>query len=313
MEELFELFGVEEFDPLNDYSDLDIELDNNQYFDEAEEFNNIWDEETNIESFEDFGDGLEDIFLDNDDSLESDDLNVFDELELDFDNAINSICDKFEDIFDFFSEIIDDIFNISPSEGVDCETLRADDFSNQGTYDLKNNVFVEGNVVNDMQFVDLQTHGSCSLMAQEQFVNRYLGQSIPEEYLEWAANKWGVYSPDLGTDVNGQSMVLDHFNIPHGEHEFNCEIADLNNAISNNEDIIIGVDARDFYEDMGIPPDSGHAVAVVGRGINPVTNEISGYYITDSNYPQSVHFVSVDKLERAWQGDMITVPEKITA
>ncbi len=214
-----------------------------------------------------------------------------------------------DSIFDPIVRVFDDIY-YHFTDGSD-EIVTQNHFSADGTIDLKNNVIVEGNVANDLQFTDQQTNGSCSLMAQEQFVNRYTGQSIPEEYLEWQAEKWGVYDPNFGTDVNGQSMVLDHFNIPHGEHKFHCEIKDLNQAISNNEDIIIGVDSRNFYEDPSIPPNSGHAVAIVGRGIDPQTGEVAGFYVTDSNFPQTARFVSVDKMQNSWRCDMITIPEKM--
>ena len=216
------------------------------------------------------------------------------------DSIFDPIFRLFDDIYYFFTGGCDDI-------------VTQNHFSDDGTMDLKNNVIVEGNVHNDIQFTDQQTHGSCSLMAQEQFVHRYTGQSVPEEYLEWQAEKWGVYDPDLGTDWNGQSMVLDHFNIPHGPHQFDCEIEDLNEAISSNEDIIIGVDAREFYDDPSIPPGSGHAVAIVGRGFDPQTGDVAGFYVTDSNFPQSAHFITIDKMQSSWQGDMITVPEKVVA
>lgn len=212
-----------------------------------------------------------------------------------------------ENIFDNFINLFDDVYNsIAGNE----HTVTIDNFSADGTMDLKHNVIVEGNVAHDIQFTDQQTRSSCSLMAQEQFVNRYTGQSIPEEYLEWQAGKWGVYDPVNGTVPEGQSMILDHFNIPHGPHEIHCEIEDLNAAISAKKDILIGVDAREFYNDPSFPPGSGHAVAIVGRGIDPTTGEVAGFYVTDSNFPQSARFVNVEKMQDSWFGDMITVPEK---
>ena len=145
-------------------------------------------------------------------------------------------------------------------------------------------------------------------MAQEQFVHRYIGRAIPEDYLEWRAEKWGVYAPDCGTDVNGQTMILEHFNIPH--QRFTGDLDDINQALSEHKDIIIGVDARDFYENPSIPPGSGHAVAIVGAGIDPESHEVAGYYITDSNYPNSAHFVEIDRLSNSWDNDLITIPEK---
>lgn len=213
------------------------------------------------------------------------------------DDVVEPIFKVFDDIYYFFNDS-DDI-------------VRASNFSADGTMDMKNNVIVEGNVANDIQFTDLQTHGSCSLMAQEQFVNRYIGQSLPEDYLEWLAGRAGVYSPDVGTDYNGQTLLLEHFHIPH--ERFTGDIEDLDKTLSENKDVIIGVDAREFYGDATIPPGSGHAVAIVGRGLNPESHEVEGYYVTDSNYPQSAHFVSVEKLNGSWYGDMIAIPEKMAS
>ena len=201
-----------------------------------------------------------------------------------------------DDLYYFFGYGVDDV-------------VTDHHFSDDGTMDLKNNVIVEGNVQHDMQFTEQQTHGSCSLMAQEQFVHRYTGQPIPEDYLEWKAENWGVYSPDFGTDANGQTMVLEHFHIPF-ERAFSQDIDDLNQAISENKDIIIGVDSRAFYESAEYPPGSGHAVAIVGRGLNPVSHEVEGFYVTDTNLPQTAHFVPVEKMRQCWFGDMISVPEK---
>lgn len=235
-------------------------------------------------------------------------------MDIDIDSSLSAAQDisvaedmQQESIFDSFINLFDDVYN---SIAGDEHTVTIDNFSADGTIDLKHNVIVEGNVAHDIQFTDRQTNSSCSLMAQEQFVNRYTGQSIPEEYLEWQAGQWGVYDPVNGTSEEGQSMILDHFNIPHGPHKAHCEIEDLNEAISAKEDILIGVDAREFYNDPSFPPGSGHAVAIVGRGIDPTTGEVAGFYVTDSNFPQTARFVNVEKMQNSWFGDMITVPEK---
>ena len=209
-------------------------------------------------------------------------------------------------VFNFFDEIIDGFNHLFSDDPKDLVTSK--DFTEDGNFDKKNNLIVIGNVEHDLHFVDQQTHGSCSLMAQEQFVHRYIGQSIPEDYLEWRAEKWGVYSPDCGTDVNGQTMILEHFSIPH--ERFMGNLDDINKALAEHKDIIIGVDAREFYQNSSYPPGSGHAVAIVGAGLDPDTHELSGYYITDSNHPGAVHLVEVERLSNSWNHDLITVPEK---
>lgn len=262
-------------------------------------------------SIVDYADQLSDDSLfasDADDQIEQEDLsdvitsNVPDDVVLD--TSLDSSW--FDDSIDSILRVCDD-FYYKCVMGCD-DIVTEHHFSDDGSYDIKNDVVVEGNVVHDMQFTQQQTHGSCSLMAQEQFVHRYIGRAIPEDYLEWAAEKWGVYSPDIGTSEDGHTMVLEHFNIPYEQYS-NMEIQDLSNAISDHQDIIIGVDAREFYGDPSIPPGSGHAVAVIGQGINPATHEVEGFYVTDSNFPESAHFISVEKMASSWWNDMITVPE----
>lgn len=174
-------------------------------------------------------------------------------------------------------------------------------------FDSKNGLIVDGNVHQDIDFLSQQTHSSCSLMAQEQFVARYFGESIPESILEKLMSSYGVYDPEGGTVYEGQTMVLDTFNIPYERNSF-ASINDLVSELNSNHDCIIGVDAREFYNDPSIPPDSGHAVTVVGKGIDPVTNEIKGFYITDSNFPGTAHYVDVDTLSNVWYNDIISVP-----
>ena len=184
-----------------------------------------------------------------------------------------------------------------------------EDFANDGGFDPKNDCIVIGNVLQDIPFVDQQTHGSCSLMAQEQFVERYIGRDLPESYLEWQAEQWGVYSPEAGTSFWGQDAILDHFDIPHNRQLF-ADIEDIEKAINQQGDVIIGVDARYFYNDTFLPEGSGHAVSVVGKGTDPVSGETRGFYITDSNYPGSARFITPEQLDRCWWNDMIVIPQQ---
>jgi len=187
--------------------------------------------------------------------------------------------------------------------------LKGSDFISEGTYDPLNACAVHGDVVKDIGFIDAQTGPTCSLMAQEQFVERYTRQDIPEDVLAWRAETWGYYQPDgldAGTNWIGQTAVLEHFSIPHSREVF-ATADELNASLQAGNDILIGVDARNFYEDPSLPPGSGHSVAVVGWGEDPESGYICGYYITDSNFPGTVRFMTRDALEKAWYRDMISV------
>lgn len=183
------------------------------------------------------------------------------------------------------------------------------DFTINSSFDTKNNCIVHGNVADDIQYVDQQIHSSCSLMAQEQFIERYIGRDLPESYLEWQAEQWGVYSPDAGTSFYGQDALLKHFDIPHTRTLF-ADQTNLEIALDNGCDVLVGVDARYFYNDPTFPEGSGHAVAVVGKGVDTDTGGTCGYYLTDSNYPGTVRFVSTEAFDRCWWNDMISIPSK---
>ena len=102
---------------------------------------------------------------------------------------------------------------------------------------------------------------------------------------------------------------MDHFDIPHNRQLF-ADIEDIEKAINQQGDVIIGVDARYFYNDTFLPEGSGHAVSVVGKGIDQVSGETRGFYITDSNYPGSARFITPEQLDRCWWNDMIVIPQQ---
>ena len=191
----------------------------------------------------------------------------------------------------------------------DNDVLSVSSFTDNGTYDPEHGCLVMGGVTEDIQYLDGQTGPTCSLMAQEQFVERYINHDIPEDVLEWRAETWGYYEPEgLGSGTNwmGQAAILEHFNIPHSR-DFWASVDQLDASLKAGNDAIVGVDARAFYQDASMPSGAGHAVAVVGWGADPSSLETTGYYITDSNFPGTVRFLSRERLESCWFRDMISV------
>lgn len=222
-------------------------------------------------------------------------------LDLMVDAPLTSIVAR--DVTDLLSSFF---FMIEPQPSV---LLTRDDFTSGGSYDPINECIVHGDVAKDIEYIDAQTGPTCSLMAQEQFVERYIRQDIPEDVLAWRAETWGYYQPDgldAGTNWLGQTSILEHFSIPHSREIF-ATVDELNASLRAGNDILIGVDARNFYEDPSLPPGSGHAVAVVGWGEDPKSGGICGYYITDSNFPGTVRFITGDSLQQAWYCDMVSV------
>ena len=180
---------------------------------------------------------------------------------------------------------------------------------NDGSYDSERRCLVMGDVAQDLAYLDGQTGPTCSLMAQEQFVERYINRDIPEAVLEWRAESWGYYEPaGLGSGTNwiGQAAILEHFDIPYSRDCW-ASLNELDASLKAGNDIIIGVDARAFYEDPTLPLGTGHAVTVIGWGVDPSTMQTIGYYVADSNLPGAALFLSPTQLENCWFRDMISV------
>jgi hypothetical protein len=216
-----------------------------------------------------------------------------------------------------FGNLLDDLILVVdafffPVVPGDLNLVGAEQFTHDGTFDPINQCIVVGDVANDIFFIQVQTGQTCSLMAQEQFIARMTGNSIPEDELVRIATDMGVYCPTMGTSAPGWNAILDYFGVPNTAH-FYADTNMLNAATQRGDDILIGVDARVFYNDPTIPPGSGHAVTVVGHGLDPSSGVLNGYYITDSNFPGQAHFKTVAELERAWDSHMISVPTHMTA
>jgi len=149
-------------------------------------------------------------------------------------------------------------------------------------------------------------------MAQEQFVERYLGVQISEADLEKLAASWGVYSPESGTTFAGLDAVLDYFDVPH-QRVTQSDLEHLDATTQRGNDVVVSVDSREFYGDVTIPPDSGHAVAIIGKGVDPATGATTGYYFSDSNFPNSARYLTIPEVENAWYRDMIIIPSSVAA
>ena len=212
-------------------------------------------------------------------------------------------------ILDDLWALIEPYFSIPPYDSINLVDPSL--LTHNGCFDPINNCIVEGDVASDIHFIQQQTGPTCSLMAQEQFIERITGDQISEEELERIASQMGIYDPNMGTSYDGWNAILNYYGIDNTRYyPANAEMLDA--ATRNGDDILIGVDAQKFYNDPTIPPGSGHAVAIVGRGVDPSSGQLNGYYITDSNYPGQAHFKTVAELEWMWERDMITVPTTMT-
>jgi hypothetical protein len=186
--------------------------------------------------------------------------------------------------------------------------MRPENFQSKGGYDPIHKCSVEGNVTSDLMLVDLQTEGSCSLMAQEQFVERYTGQSVDEADLVELASNYGVYDSwwGRGTNFAGWDIALDHYDVPHRRITA-TDIPQLEHFLKNDCDALVSVDASILYGDPSMGP-SGHAIAVVGRGKDYWTGTTTGFYVTDSNCPGTTRYLTVEEFQACWCGDVIAVP-----
>lgn len=184
-------------------------------------------------------------------------------------------------------------------------------FSSDGKIDNQNNMTVVGEVVEYINCIDQQTGPTCVLMAQEQILQRHLGGSIPESFLERLGELMGVYSPcDQygGANADGETVLLDIAGISYERVE-SPTLSDILQANTDNHMSLVGVDARIFYNNPTISPTtSGHQVAVVGHGVDPATGEIGGLYVTDSNFGSAARLVNLETFNNSWMRDQIKVP-----
>lgn len=212
--------------------------------------------------------------------------------------------------------ISDDVINPSLNDAVnsnsfldDCDVQQLT-FEHVGdkVFDTVNNCYVVGDVENDMKFVHQQTaENDCSLMAQAQFVERFTGYSFSPEELKAYAEELGVYDPTKGTNIAGHTALLAKMNIPFSRMG-GCSIEQLNETLKAHNDVLLGVNAQEFYKDITLPSDAGHAVAILGYGVDDFNN-ITGYYFADTNNPDAPIFKTVEEFQSAWHGDIIAIPE----
>jgi hypothetical protein len=193
-----------------------------------------------------------------------------------------------------------------------CDSIYLDpDTLVENEIDPVNNVVVHGNVQSDAQFVQGQTTDSCALMAQEQFIEKYYGEKIPEQELIDFATDMNVYSPGQGTNPMGWDLLLNRFEIDH-THLNHARMDDLVTAVESGNDAFIAVDAAHFYDDPTIPSGSGHAVVVTGDGQDPQTGEVRGFYVNDTNHPGTPLYKTIAEMNECWYGQMISVPDPST-
>lgn len=221
-------------------------------------------------------------------------------------NTNEPLGDFWSDMDKLFAGMWESVEPFFPFGGTNSYYVDTTSFTQGGGFDPVNKCVVEGNVVHDIPFIQQQTTGSCSLMAQEQFVHRMTGNSMSESQLEQLGQQMGVYHPNSGTISAGMGAILDHCGIPN-THHYNASLSDIESATARGEDILISVDSRQFYKEPWYAPGGGHAVAIVGHGHDAVTGELKGYYITDSNFPGGAHFKTIAELKSCWTGDMIIV------
>ena len=280
-----------------------------------------WDSEYVEQEYDWFSDSLiwnwhTDFACSDDDSFFADLLTSYDSDGLqNMNNVIGETTEGFA-FFDF-GNLWDDIWTFVepiffPVMSGDMNLVGAEQFTHDGTFDPINQCIVVGDVANDISFIQAQTGPTCSLMAQEQFIARMTGNHIPEAELERIATEMGVYDPIGGTFSDGWNAILDYFGVSNTSY-FDANTDMLDAATQGGDDVLIAVDARVFYNDPTLPPGSGHAVTIVGRGIDPGSGKLNGYYITDSNCPGQAHFKTVTELEQSWDSHIVTVPTSVTA
>jgi|GEM_PF-1995538 len=137
----------------------------------------------------------------------------------------------------------------------------------------------------DAQYLHQQTGETCATVAQEGVIEKHTGidhgeQALAQEAYEngWADKEGGTYTKCVGN-------LLESHEIPTQRWlDGSADMNTLKDQLSQGHDVIVGVDAGEFYQDDNYLG-SGHAVWVTGLETDAQGN-ISKVVVNDSNFAE---------------------------
>ncbi len=150
----------------------------------------------------------------------------------------------------------------------------------------------------DAQYLHQQTGETCATVAQEGIIEKQTGVDYGEKALAQEAYENGWTDADGGTYPDCIGNLLENHEVPTQRWlDGSADLSTLKNELAQGHDVIVGVDAGEFYQDAGLLG-SGHAVWVTGVE-NNAQGDVSRVIVNDSNFtdPQ-VHDIAI--FQNAW-------------
>ncbi len=153
----------------------------------------------------------------------------------------------------------------------------------------------------DARYLHRQTGETCATVAQEGIIEKHSGVDYGEGALAQEALEQGWTDEDGGTSPECVGNLLENHDIPTQRWlDGSADLDTLKNELAQGNDVIVGVDAGDFYQDPALINSGGHAVWVTGLEVD-TDGDISNVIVNDSNAPEpQVH--DVQTFQNAWDG-----------
>jgi len=126
---------------------------------------------------------------------------------------------------------------------------------------------IHGTPVEDTALWDHQDDPNSCAIATTNMMFRSLGFDPGEDKIAELFNDMGIYDPAYGTNLylidEAINTIADYADININAAEIDGFTEEtLSNLLDDGVRPLVGVDASELYDDLWIPPDSGHAVQV---------------------------------------------------
>lgn len=166
---------------------------------------------------------------------------------------------------------------------------------------------ISGDPVADMEHWEFQGQTNrCAIYAQKFAIEEAIGREVPIEELVSVAeeNGWFDEASGGGTTRLNMDKLLEYYGVEH-EMSFNNDIQDIEEALNNGQNVIVGVDSGQIWQ--GDPNNifspetqADHAVQVIGIDHTDPNNPM--VILNDSGSPEGCgELVPLDVFENAWK------------
>jgi hypothetical protein len=149
----------------------------------------------------------------------------------------------------------------------------------------------------DAQFLHQQSAETCATVAQQGIIEKHTGVDYGEQALAQEAYEKGWTDRAGGTDSDKIGNLLESHGVPTQRWlDGSANMETLKDQLSQHHNVIVGVDAGEFYQSERIR--GGHAVWVTGVETDS-TGRATRVHVNDSNFAEpQVH--DAETFESAW-------------